>query len=183
MDERPPLPENQAPAQSRLGAGMVVAAWVVALGLLASLFSELIEEQRNPNRNVTSILTGSGEAEVSLAQNRQGHYVASGLINGEPVVFLLDTGATDVSVPVALARRLGLKRGAPIQAQTANGVVTTYRTRLDSVQLGSIGLTGVRAHINPGMRGNEVLLGMSFLRDLEFSQREGMLTLRQRPHG
>ena len=70
-----------------------------------------------------------------------------------------------------------------MQAQTANGVVTTYRTRLTSVALGTIAISNVRAHINPGMTGDEVLLGMSFLRDLELTQREGLLTLRQRPHG
>ena len=80
---------------------------------------------------------------------------------------------------MALARRLDLSRGAPIQAQTANGIETTYRTRLDSVRLGTIRIDGVRAHINPGMSGDEVLLGMSFLRDLEFQQRDGVLTLRQ----
>ncbi len=183
MDSYPPPPphDDDPPAPRRLGTGMVVAAWAVAIALLVSLFSGLLDGQRNPNGQVAGIRTDTGVAEVRLVQNRQGHYIASGLINGEPVVFLLDTGATDVSVPARLARRLNLKRGAPMQAQTANGVVTTYRTRLASVALGTISMSGVRAHINPGMTGDEVLLGMSFLRDLELSQREGLLTLRQRP--
>ena len=64
--------------------------------------------------------------------------------------------------------------------QTANGVVTAYATRLQRVELGEIALTDVRAHINPGMRGDDVLLGMSFLRQLDLTQRNGTLTLRQR---
>jgi aspartyl protease family protein len=163
----------------RLGGGMIAAAWVAVLAVLTVLFWDRLEHLYNPNREVRSVRTMDGERRVRLAQNRHGHYVATGAINGEPVVFLLDTGATDVSVPAGLARRLGLEAGARALAQTANGVVTTYRTILDRVQLGAIELRGVRAHINPGMNGNDVLLGMSFLRDLEFSQRDGVLTLTQ----
>lgn len=163
----------------RLGGGMIVAAWVAVLAVLTLLFGDRLEELYNPNREVRSVLTGSGERRVRLEQNRQGHYVASGAINGAPVVFLLDTGATEVSVPAGLARRLGLEAGARAVARTANGTVTTWRTTLDRVQLGAIELHRVRAHINPGMSGDEVLLGMSFLRDLDFSQRDGVLTLTQ----
>jgi aspartyl protease family protein len=106
-----------------------------------------------------------------------GHYVASGTLNGEPVVFLIDTGATNVAVPARLAKALKLKRGAAMRSQTANGAVTTYQTRIDEVRLGSIVMHNVRASINPGMDGNEVLLGMSFLRHLELRQRGRTLTL------
>jgi len=115
-----------------------------------------------------------------LQRNRFNHYVASGLINNTPVVFLLDTGATDVAVPAGLAERLGLKAGVARNAITANGIVQVYDTRIESLQLGSIQLENVRASINPGMSGNEILLGMSALKDLEFSQSGSTLTLKQR---
>jgi len=158
---------------------MIAAAWIAVLAVLTLIFGDRLEELRNPNREVHSVLTQGGERRVRLEQNRQGHYVASGAINGAAVVFLLDTGATEVSVPAVLAQRLGLQAGARALARTANGVVTTYRTSLDRVQLGAIELRNVRAHINPGMHGDEVLLGMSFLRDLDFSQRDGVLPLTQ----
>jgi len=101
--------------------------------------------------------------------------------SGGGVTFLLDTGATAVSVPAGLAKRLGLQAGRPVTAMTANGTVTTYATQLHSVRLGNIERHGVRAHINPGMKGHEVLLGMSFLRDLDFRQQDGQLTIRQNP--
>jgi len=167
----------------RLGAGMIAGAWIAVLAVLTLIFGDRLEELRNPNRDVHSVLTDGGERRVRLEQNRQGHYVASGAINGAPVVFLLDTGATEVSVPAGLARRLGLEAGRQAMARTANGVVATYRTTLERVELGAIELRGVRAHINPGMSGDEVLLGMSFLRDLDFSQRDGVLTLTQRDAG
>ncbi len=86
---------------------------------------------------------------------------------------------TDVAVPAPLARELQLERGAPVQLQTANGVVNGFATRLARVRIGAIEQTQVRAHINPSMNGDEVLLGMSFLRRLEFTQRGDTLVLRQ----
>lgn len=83
------------------------------------------------------------------------------------------------AIPAALAQRLGLPRGAPISLHTANGTSTGYRTRLTSLQLGDILLSDVRALIAPGMHGEEVLLGMSALKQLEFTQRDGTLLLRQ----
>lgn len=158
---------------------MTVLAWIVVLGLLSALFTGWMEKLNNPNQQVTTVLRTDGVREVVLEQNRAGHYVASGTINGSPVTFLLDTGATSVSVPARVADRLGLERGVPLRANTANGVITTYATRLDRVRLGDIELANVRADINPHMRSGEVLLGMSFLRQLEFTQRDRELTIRQ----
>jgi len=159
---------------------MIVAAWIVIIAVVSILFTDLLEGQHNPNHQVASQALPAGGIRVELRQNRMGHYVATGRINGEPVVFLVDTGATDVSVPARLAERLGLQRGPPMRAQTANGTVTTYRTTLSRVALGDIVMGRVRASINPGMQGHEVLLGMSFLRRLELTQRDGTLTLTHR---
>ena len=163
----------------RIGVVMTVLAWLVVLGLLGAFFSGWMDKLNNPNQQVRTELRADGVREVVLRQNRAGHYLASGTINGHPVTFLLDTGATSVSVPASIASRMGLKRGAPLRANTANGVITTYATRLDQVRLGDIALNNVRADINPHMRGKDVLLGMSFLRKLEFTQRNRELTIRQ----
>ncbi len=181
MTSDAPPPADRA--HRRLGGFMIAAAWLVVIGILVMLFGGLLESQYNPNPQPVSEGAAGGPVRVSLRQNRMGHYVAGGSINGEPVVFLLDTGATQVSVPADLAARLGLERGAPMASRTANGVITTYATTLSRVQLGDIVLRGVRASINPGMRGDEVLLGMSFLRELDFNQRDGTLTLIQRQAG
>lgn len=120
-----------------------------------------------------------GYIEVKLLGNGQGHFVASGQINGQPVEFMLDTGATDVAVPAELADRLGLKRGLPVTLSTANGRSQGYRTHLDRLKLGDIVLQDVRALVAPGLGGEQVLLGMSALKQLEFTQRSGTLLLRQ----
>jgi len=114
-----------------------------------------------------------------LKRNRQGHYVTSGKINGHDVVFMIDTGATDIAVPVNVAKRVGLIPGRKNIHQTANGNVVVFSTRLQTVAVGEISLNNVKASINPGMDFNEILLGMSFLKNLEFTQRGNTLTLRQ----
>ncbi len=175
---------NQPPRQQptiRLGTGMIAAAWIVLLGMMTILFTGWLEEQDNPNRSVEGDTLKNGVREIVLRPNRSGHYVATGSIDNQPVVFLLDTGATTVSVPGQLAKRLQLSRGAAMPATTANGTIITYATTLSKVQLGTLALHEIRANINPHMQGDEVLLGMSFLKRVEFTQKSNQLTLRQYP--
>ena len=171
-------PPPEPPDHNRLGRGMIIAAWVVGLGLLTLLFGDFLESERNPNRQVLSRQSDAGGIEVLLQRNRYAHYVARGRINGEPVDFLVDTGASDVSVPGRIAMQLGLERGQPMVYQTANGNVTGYRTRIDRLELGELVLHDVAASINPTFDGDEVLLGMSVLKRLEFTQRGDTLILR-----
>ncbi|WP_109341105.1 retropepsin-like aspartic protease family protein [Saliniradius amylolyticus] len=148
---------------------MAVLAWIALLGLLTLWFNEELTEQFNPNQQPLS-QTQNGRQEVRLKQNRQGHYVASGLINGSPVTFLLDTGATHVSIPAHLGERLNLQPGARSRVMTANGSITVAQTRIDRLQLGDISLYDVRANLNPGMGGEAILLGMSALKQVDFRQ-------------
>lgn len=166
---------------SRIGRAMGFAAWVVGLALVAMLFNGLIERRGNPNPDPVAQVTPAGVPEVVLRRNRAGHYVTGGRINGKPVVFMVDTGATDVALPLELARRLGLGLAPGGVSMTANGRVATWRTRLASVDVGGLTLRDVRASVLPNMPGEEVLLGMSYLKHLELVQRGDTLTLR--PHG
>ena len=157
---------------------MLVLAWGIGILLATKFFADWEQSRFNPNRQPVSLVQGE-RIEVLLESNAQGHFVASGRINGEAVVFLLDTGATDVAIPAELAEKLGLARGAPVLLQTANGQTTGYRTVLDSLSLGDIVLRDVRAIVAPGFDGEQILLGMSALKQLEFTQRAGTLVLRQ----
>ena len=162
----------------RAGTIMLVLAWLAGMALAVQWFSGVEERQRNPNLDPQSRVT-SEAVEVRLERNRQGHYLVNGRINGREVTFLLDTGATFVALPASLASDMGLARGRPMMVQTANGMTESYSTQLDSLELGDIRLQGVRAGIVPGMGGNEVLLGMSALKQLDFSQQGNELILRQ----
>jgi len=180
-DQHKPQEPDSVNPQRRLGMAMTIAMWVVIMGLLIMFFQSWQEKQHNPNQDLSLSLDADGARKLILQRNRFGHYVASGSINNTPVVFLLDTGASDVSVPEKLAQEIGLKRGRPMIYQTANGTITVYATRLDKVDLGGIVLGQVRASINPNMQGNKVLLGMSFLKHLEFTQRGDTLIFKQYP--
>lgn len=160
---------------------MLIGGWILGLLLLAYLFNGLLEHQRNPNRSLSTVTSESGIHEVVLQRNRDGHYLANGKINNQVVEFMLDTGASDVSVPETVARRLGLQRGAPRVYSTANGTITAYQTLLPTLSLGDIVLYDVRASINPYMDDDTILLGMSFLKHLEFTQRGDTLIIRQYP--
>lgn len=171
----------QQQQQKRLGTGMIVLMWLGIFIFLGVFFSAQLEQQNNPNQSIHTSLLEDGAKQLVLQRNRQGHYVASGQINNQPVVFLLDTGATDVSIPASIADSLNLPDGPSATYQTANGPVRVKLTRIQQISLGEITLNDVRATINPGYRGSEVLLGMSFLKHLEFTQRGDTLTLRQYP--
>jgi aspartyl protease family protein len=149
---------------------MIVATWLLLLILLTLLFSNWLQRERNPNRALTVFDGPTGEAVVTLQSNRAGHYLASGEINGVEVTFLLDTGATWVAVPERVARLTGLRKGPRSQSVTANGVADTWLTRIDSIRLGPFEMQGVRAAIIPDMPGDEVLLGMNFLKRFKLEQ-------------
>ncbi|MEI6893473.1 MAG: TIGR02281 family clan AA aspartic protease [Colwellia sp.] len=164
----------------KIAKTFVWLAWIIGLALLMFVFQDVLDEQYNPNTLPDIRLTASGQAEVVLAQNRQGHYVARGTINEMPVTFLLDTGATQVSVPAHIAEQLGLIVQGNYQVQTANGQVTVYKTELEQLSLGNIFLYNVAAHINPAMKTDEILLGMSALKQVDFYQTGKQLILRER---
>ena len=165
--------------QKRMGTAMQALAWLAFIVLGVFFFGDLLDKQYNPNQSLQTRYAEGGVREVVLQRNKYGHYVTSGEINGKPVTFILDTGATGVAIPEAVANHLGLKRGRAFRTQTANGISTSYAATLDQVSVGAIELRDVPAGITPGLQTEEVLLGMSFLKHIEFTQRGDTLILRQ----
>jgi aspartyl protease family protein len=155
---------------------MLAVAWLLVFAGIYWYFDGWYQQQYNPNPQ--SVLKNHVN-EVVLKRNRAGHYVADGEINGQPVVFLLDTGATQVALSTGLANHLGLEAGQRVQVQTANGIALGYQSTLASVRLGPIEVHDVSALVTNGMEGNAVLLGMSFLKQLEFTQHGDTLILRR----
>lgn len=162
----------------RTGLLMIVAGWLLLAGLIWWVMGGALERRHNPNADLAQVTTP--RAEIVLKRGRDGHYRAPGRINGQPVDFLVDTGATQVAIPADLARRIGLRAGRPFQARTANGVTIAHATRLDSVSLGGLETRDVAGTLiaNPG--SDEVLLGMSFLSRFEIAISDGEMRLRAR---
>jgi len=148
--------------------------WIAALGLLGALY--LLFSMLESGNSTVSSVGANGAAMVVLEQDRNGHYEAQGQINGQPVTFLVDTGATDVALPESMARALGLEFGPRVQVMTAAGPAGAWVTRLDEVTVGGIRREHVRATITGG-EFNGILLGMSFLKHYNLQQQDGRLVI------
>jgi len=121
--------------------------------------------------------------EFQIWPDPQGMYSTVGSINGLPVRFMVDTGATNVAMNEAHARRLGIQYrlvGEEGYASTAAGVVKVYKVKLKTVKVGDIHLRNVDASVVEGGSPEQVLLGMSFLGRLEMRNEGKMLLLRQK---
>ncbi|HWA12640.1 MAG TPA: retropepsin-like aspartic protease [Burkholderiales bacterium] len=122
----------------------------------------------------------SGAHEIVVAADRNGHFYLDGSINGTPLRFMVDTGATYVSVGTAFARRARLPRGAIGYFSTANGSVEGEVVKGQAVRAGPYELTGLSVAVMPA-GGEEGLLGQNFLRRFDVSQSGSELRLRPRP--
>jgi aspartyl protease family protein len=126
--------------------------------------------------------SSSGSQTVTLTANSQGHFVTLGSINGATTRFVVDTGATYVSLSSAEARRLGLdySRGERGAMSTANGVVPAYKVTLNTVRVGDISMNQVDAAVIEGGSPPVTLLGMSFLNRVEMKRDGDTMTLKKR---
>jgi len=119
---------------------------------------------------------------VVLTPDKNGHFVTLGSINGASVRFLVDTGATMISMSVEDARRAGVNylAGERGYSQTANGVAPVYKVKLAKVTLGDITLQDIDGVVHENSALPVVLLGMSFLGRLEMRRDGDSLTLTRR---
>ena len=114
---------------------------------------------------------------VIVSPDARGMYITVGSINGLPVSFLVDTGATTIAMNAIEAKRLGIDFrmvGRKTMVGTASGNARAYGVILDKVTLGAITLNNVSAVVIDGRFPEQTLLGMSFLGQLEI-QREGLV--------
>lgn len=133
-------------------------------------------------QGITTSFETTGRSKVILNADGTGHFLTNGTINGGQVKFLVDTGATMVSMGVSDARRLGINylKGERGASNTANGVATVYHVKLDSVRVGSITMTNIDGVVHESSDMPFVLLGMSFLGRLEMKHEGQTLTMMQR---
>ena len=110
-----------------------------------------------------------------------GMYRTKGSINGKPVKFLVDTGATYVSMDTEQMEYIGGKPGDMRWLNTANGKTKGYEVDLDEVRVGEIVVRNVMGNSSDGMSGmgGEILLGMSFLNEIEMNVDDDVMTLTQ----
>ncbi len=136
-------------------------------------------------QNNNSQINSTNMPSVHIQPNAQGLYRVAGEINGLPVVFLVDTGATNIAMSSIQAAYLGLmseqnddKKGK--LAITTSGAIKTYRIQLEQVKVGSIRVNHLEAVIFEGEYPLDILLGMNFLAYVDIHREDGLLELRQR---
>ena len=125
--------------------------------------------------------TGGGGSRVVLSADSRGHFMTQGAINGRPVTFMLDTGATTVALSMADAQRIGLdySKGQRVQINTANGVAPGFMLRLDSVRVGDVEVYDIDAIVSQqGMP--YILLGNSFINRFSMRRDADQMVLEKR---
>lgn len=150
----------------RMFAGWVIIflAAFVAFALkddIVGFAQQVVDERRAES---TGLQVGE---ELQIKQSLDGHFWVDAEVNGKPVRFLVDSGATTTSINGKTARRVGveMRGGIPAVVQTANGIVLVDRGRAGRVQVGHIVREDLAVHVSDGF-GETNVLGMNFLSSL-----------------
>ena len=174
VDGKPP--KSVAPGETHLGVKLLSVAADEAVVEIGGKRATL-----RLGESPVSVGAKSSGKKIVLIANGQGHFTGAGKINGQAMQFLVDTGATFVSLGVAEAEHMGLnyKAGEPIRMNTANGTTLGWRVRLGSVRIGDVELTEVEAVITPSSMP-QVLLGNSFLTQFQMTRMNDQMVLERR---
>jgi aspartyl protease family protein len=165
-------------ASAWLARKLRVPAFVLVSLLLILIVRDITARRDNPNPSPVAYLGTDSVPQVVLKENQVNQYVVTGRINGTSVEFLVDTGAADVAMPYTVSQTLGLTLRPGGISKTGNGDVRTWVARLESVDVGGLVAYDLSATVLPNMQGDQVLLGMAYLRHMELMLRGGEMTLR-----
>lgn len=155
-----------------LGHITALAIWITISGVIYLYF----DARQKPTIAVASTELASGE--VVIPRSRDGHYYVRGAINGHPVDFMVDTGASTVSINRDIAQKADLPRGMPANFMTANGAVMGEIVSRQTIEAGGIVLEDLSVGV--GVQGDIALLGQNFLRKVDVLQSDDKMVLRIR---
>lgn len=142
-----------------------------------------VEIELGLSDRIASVFKTPTKTSLSIPSDPMGQYWVRGFINDQSVNFLVDTGASVLAMSSVEAERLGIDftgEGQTGTAQTAQGVAISHFVDIPKVEVGGIEVHDVRAAIVEGSYPRSILLGMSFLRNVEMEQQEGILMLREK---
>lgn len=134
------------------------------------------------SRGIANQFKAADKTEIRIASGAGGHYQTKGLINGTPVNFLVDTGATAIAMNHFEAERLGIdyRAGSQIVMNTANGTVKAFQVVLSSVSVGNIVAHQITAVVSSTDSPSVVLLGNSYLSKVDLKIDQGVLVLKEK---
>jgi aspartyl protease family protein len=134
------------------------------------------------SRGIVSQYKPASKTEVRIASGRGGHHYTKGLINGSPVDFVVDTGASIIAMNHFVAERLGIdyRAGTPITVDTANGKAKAFVVTLSNVSVGNITVHQVEAAVSTTDSPSVVLLGNTYLSKVDLKIDQGVLVLKEK---
>ena len=141
--------------------------------LLLGIAYVVIDRQIKPKVAMAS----GASSEISIPRSNDGHFYVAGQINGQPLTFMIDTGASTVAIGEATARRFGLPSGRPVAISTAGGMTKGGEISVQTLTIGNITLNNVRVVVLPDLR-SEALLGQNVLRHLHVTQSSTKMLIR-----
>ncbi len=161
---------------AQLGALAIAAVWLAVAGVLYLVFDRI---EHNRQASLKPYALDSGD--LVIPRQRDGHFHVEGEVNRQPVRFLVDTGASHVSVSQALATQAGLPAGQSITLHTANGPRQGQLVRSVPVRVGNLVLNDTSVAVGlSGLEPQQALLGQAFLRHFDVEIRRDEMVLRQR---
>lgn len=165
---------SESPASSAVlkwGHVWLLAFWLAVMAVLYAGMTHYMKPK-------ATVVTASGDLKIPRA--RDGHFYVEGSINGRPITFLVDTGASSVFVSEAFARRAGLKGGETTTFHTANGALAGRVVKEVDVAVGPLSVSSLRVGV--GMVGgseDQGLLGQNFLSRFSISIANGEMLIRR----
>ncbi len=151
----------------------LIAALIIWVSLFAVAYFFFAVAQAP---KVAMVNANSSGKEIVIPRSKDGHYYVRGKINGYPVDFMVDTGASLVSISYDLARSVNLPRGVPANFSTAGGSMIGEIVPVIDIEVGNMRVNGLSVSV--GIQGNIALLGQNFLRRIDVIQSDDKMLLR-----
>ena len=160
------------PTSLKWGPAAIVIFWIAVMGLLYAVMNRYLKP---------TPISVSATGDLVIPRARDGHFYAAGLVNGKPVNFMVDTGASLVTVSEKFAHAAEISKGIPTVFKTANGDLPGRIVTGIPVTLGPLSVSGVRVGVGlVGDNASDALLGQSFLSRFEVVLSKEQMILRHK---
>lgn len=154
----------------RWGTVGILAFWLAVMGVVYVAMNHYLKPK-------PVVITAQGD--LKIPRHRDGHFYVDGSVNGKPLTFMIDTGASGVVVSEEFARRAGLAQGEPATFNTANGPLRGQLVRGVPVSAGPFSVSATTVGVGLVGLDDYGLLGQSFLSRFEISISKKELVLRR----
>lgn len=164
-------PAATMPLALRWGHVGLLAFWFAVMGIVYVGMNHYLKPR-------PVVITAEGD--LKIPRHRDGHFYVQGSINGKPLMLMIDTGASSVTVSEEFARRAGLQGGEPTTFTTANGQIRGRLVRGVAVSAGPLSVSAATVGVGlVGGQDDQGLLGQNFLSRFQISISKEELVIRR----